>query len=32
LTRFASVQPRYSLLFRQIEREHLPLAAEEGST
>jgi aryl-alcohol dehydrogenase-like predicted oxidoreductase len=29
LTRFVSVQPRYSLLFRQIERELLPLAAEE---
>ncbi|MEJ8850780.1 aldo/keto reductase [Variovorax rhizosphaerae] len=27
--RFASVQPRYNLLFRQIERELLPLAAEE---
>ncbi|MCD9033302.1 aldo/keto reductase [Luteimonas sp. Y-2-2-4F] len=25
-----SVQPRYNLLFRQIERELLPLAAEEG--
>jgi 1-deoxyxylulose-5-phosphate synthase len=30
LTRLASVQPRYSLLFRQIERELLPLAHEEG--
>jgi aryl-alcohol dehydrogenase-like predicted oxidoreductase len=30
LTRLASVQPRYSLLFREIERELLPLAAEEG--
>ena len=30
LARFVSVQPRYSLLFRQIERELLPLAAEEG--
>lgn len=30
LTRFASVQPRYNLLFRQIERELLPLCAEEG--
>ncbi len=30
LTRIASVQPRYSLLFRQIERELLPLASEEG--
>jgi len=29
LTRFVSIQPRYSLLFRQIERELLPLAAEE---
>jgi aryl-alcohol dehydrogenase (NADP+) len=30
LARFASVQPRYNLLFRQIERELLPLCAEEG--
>jgi 1-deoxyxylulose-5-phosphate synthase len=30
LTRFVSVQPRYNLLFRQIERELLPLALEEG--
>lgn len=30
LTRFVSVQPRYSLLFREIERELLPLAQEEG--
>jgi aryl-alcohol dehydrogenase-like predicted oxidoreductase len=30
LTRLVSVQPRYSLLFRQIERELLPLADEEG--
>ena len=30
LTRIASVQPRYNLLFRQIERELLPLCAEEG--
>ena len=29
LTRFVSIQPRYSLLFRQIERELLPLASEE---
>jgi aryl-alcohol dehydrogenase-like predicted oxidoreductase len=28
--RFVSLQPRYSLLFRQIERELLPLALEEG--
>src|SRR5580658_898951 len=28
--RFVSVQPRYSLLFREIERELLPLAREEG--
>ena len=30
LTRFVCVQPRYSLLFREIERELLPLAQEEG--
>jgi len=30
LTRYVCVQPRYSLLFREIERELLPLAAEEG--
>jgi aryl-alcohol dehydrogenase (NADP+) len=30
LIRFDSVQPRYNLLFRQIERELLPLCAEEG--
>jgi len=30
LTRFVSVQPRYNLLFREIERELLPLAKEEG--
>jgi len=30
LTRIASVQPRYNLLFRQIERELLPLVAETG--
>jgi 1-deoxyxylulose-5-phosphate synthase len=29
LARFVSVQPRYNLLFRQIERELLPLAGEE---
>jgi len=29
-TRFVSVQPRYNLLFREIERELLPLAQEEG--
>lgn len=29
LSRFISVQPRYNLLFRQIERELLPLATEE---
>jgi aryl-alcohol dehydrogenase (NADP+) len=30
LARFDSVQPRYNLLFRQIERELLPLCHEEG--
>jgi aryl-alcohol dehydrogenase-like predicted oxidoreductase len=30
LTRFASVQPRYNLLFREAERELFPLAQEEG--
>jgi 1-deoxyxylulose-5-phosphate synthase len=30
LARWDSVQPRYNLLFRQIERELLPLCAEEG--
>jgi aryl-alcohol dehydrogenase (NADP+) len=30
LTSFDSVQPRYNLLFRQIERELLPLCQEEG--
>jgi aryl-alcohol dehydrogenase-like predicted oxidoreductase len=30
LVRFESVQPRYNLLFRQIERELLPLCAEDG--
>jgi aryl-alcohol dehydrogenase-like predicted oxidoreductase len=30
VARFVSVQPRYNLLFRQIERELLPLADEEG--
>jgi 1-deoxyxylulose-5-phosphate synthase len=29
LTRFVSVQPRYNLLFRQIERELLPLSHDE---
>jgi aryl-alcohol dehydrogenase-like predicted oxidoreductase len=30
LTRFASVQPRYNLLFREYERELFPLCAAEG--
>jgi aryl-alcohol dehydrogenase (NADP+) len=30
LVRFDSVQPRYNLLFRQVERELLPLCLEEG--
>jgi len=30
LARFESVQPRYNLLFRQIEREMLPFCSEEG--
>jgi aryl-alcohol dehydrogenase-like predicted oxidoreductase len=30
LTRVTSVQPRYSLLFREIERELLPLCRDEG--
>ena len=30
VARFDSVQPRYNLLFRQIERELLPLCQEEG--
>jgi aryl-alcohol dehydrogenase-like predicted oxidoreductase len=30
VVRFDSVQPRYNLLFRQIERELLPLCEEEG--
>src|ERR1700737_4131433 len=30
VARFDSVQPRYNLLFRQIERELLPLCSEEG--
>jgi aryl-alcohol dehydrogenase-like predicted oxidoreductase len=30
LTQLVCVQPRYSLLFREIERELLPLAGEEG--
>jgi aryl-alcohol dehydrogenase (NADP+) len=29
-TRFVSVQPRYNLLFREIERELLPLSREAG--
>jgi aryl-alcohol dehydrogenase-like predicted oxidoreductase len=30
LARFSSVQPRYNLLFREIEREMLPFCAEDG--
>jgi aryl-alcohol dehydrogenase-like predicted oxidoreductase len=30
LARFDSIQPRYNLLFRQIEREMLPFCLEEG--
>ena len=30
VARYVSVQPRYNLLFREIERELLPLAHEEG--
>ena len=30
LTRFVSAQPRYNLLFREVERELFPLAEEEG--
>jgi aryl-alcohol dehydrogenase (NADP+) len=30
VARFDSIQPRYNLLFRQIERELLPLCREEG--
>jgi aryl-alcohol dehydrogenase-like predicted oxidoreductase len=30
LARFDSVQPRYNLLFRQVERELLPFSGEEG--
>jgi aryl-alcohol dehydrogenase-like predicted oxidoreductase len=30
LARFVSVQPRYNLLFREVERELLPLAQEEN--
>ena len=29
-TRFVSLQPQYNLLVRSIEREHFPLAVEEG--
>jgi Aldo/keto reductase family len=32
LARFVCVQPRYNLLFREIERELLPLCGEEGVT
>jgi aryl-alcohol dehydrogenase-like predicted oxidoreductase len=30
LMRFVSAQPRYNLLFREVERELFPLAPEEG--
>jgi aryl-alcohol dehydrogenase-like predicted oxidoreductase len=30
LARFVSIQPRYNLLFREVERELFPLAQEEG--
>jgi 1-deoxyxylulose-5-phosphate synthase len=30
LTRFVSAQPRYNLLFREVERELFPLAQEDG--
>ena len=30
LARFVSVQPRYSLLFREMERDMFPMCAEEG--
>jgi aryl-alcohol dehydrogenase-like predicted oxidoreductase len=30
LTRFVSTQPRYNLLFREVERELFPLAQEDG--
>lgn len=30
VARYVSIQPRYSLLFREFERELFPLAAEEG--
>jgi len=30
LTKFVSIQPRYNLLFREVERELFPLAQEDG--